>query len=602
MAARIEDYALIGDCRTAALVSKHGSLDWLCWPRFDSAACFAALLGKPEHGLWSLTCTTGNARTTRRYRADTLILETRYETSRGAATVVDFMPVGQKDSRLIRLVIGERGHVPFHMELVVRCDYGALVPWVKRISPRRHSFVAGADRIILDAGVDLQGKDLRTTGDFHSTAGRQIAFVATYCHSYEGLPRRIDPLAAMRTTERFWRCWVDRCKDNSRYADAIRRSLITLKALTFQPTGGIVAAVTTSLPEKLGGQRNWDYRYCWLRDSTFTLQAMINSGYYSEAKDWRKWLLRAAAGDPARMQIMYGIRGERLLPEWEISWLPGYRRSKPVRIGNAASKQLQLDIYGEVMDSLHHARVGRLADSDVGWQLQKELIAHLEKIWTQPDRGMWEVRDKPRHFTYSKAMAWVALDRVIRSAEHFKLEAPLRRWRNLRTRIHGDVCRRGFNKRLGSFVRSYGSTEVDASLLLLPLVGFLPPSDPRMRGTIRAIEERLLKDGFVQRYHTHASGDGLPPGEGVFLACSFWLADNLVLLNRRKEAQDLFDRLLNLRNDVGLLSEEYDPRRRRLLGNFPQSFSHIALINTAHNLTRSIGPAVQRSTDEHRSD
>ncbi|MBV8496301.1 MAG: glycoside hydrolase family 15 protein, partial [Gammaproteobacteria bacterium] len=528
MAARIEDYALIGDCRTAALISKQGSVDWLCWPRFDSGACFAALLGNTEHGRWLLTCADRSARVSRRYLPDTLILETRYVTARGAATVIDFMPVGQRHSHLVRLIVGERGQVSFRTELIVRFDYGALIPWVTQISRHRHSFVAGADRVLLDTRVELRGEQLKTVGECRVRAGQRLSFVLTYGPSYQGLPAPTDPHAGLRATERFWRRWTGRCSGAGEYADAVRRSLITIKALTFAPSGGIVAAPTTSLPERLGGQRNWDYRYCWVRDSTFALQALMNSGYYAEAKTWREWLLRAAAGDPSRMQIMYGIAGERLVPEWEASWLPGYRGSSPVRIGNAACEQLQLDICGELMDTLHHGRLGKLAQSEAGWQLQQELIAHLETVWREPDCGMWEVRGKPRHFTYSKAMAWVALDRVIRSAECFDLRAPLRHWRRLRDRMHADVCRHGFNRRLGSFVRSYGSYELDASLLLLPIVGFLPASDPRMRGTVAAIERTLIRDGFVERYRTRGSQDGLPPGEGVFLACSFWLADALV--------------------------------------------------------------------------
>jgi GH15 family glucan-1,4-alpha-glucosidase len=594
-ATRIEDYALIGDCETAALISRGGSIDWLCWPRFDGGACCAALLGGAENGRW-LISPASSAAVRRRYRSDTLILETEFTTDEGAVTLIDFMPMRGRDSHVIRLVVGRRGRVAMRTELVLRFDYGLLVPWVTRLSDGRRSFVAGPDRVILSSQVPLRGEDLRTVGEFRVRAGQTIRFVLSYCSSYQSLPPRIDAVAALAATARFWRRWVGQSSAEGEYGEAVRRSLITLKALTYRPSGGILAAATTSLPEWLGGVRNWDYRYCWVRDATFTLQAMMNSGHYAEARDWREWLLRAVAGDPARMQIMYGIAGERLLPEWRIPWLQGYERSAPVRIGNAASGQFQMDVFGEIMDVLHQGRQAKLADHDAGWQLQLALMAHLERVWHRPDRGMWEVRAKAQHFTYSKVMAWVAFDRVIRSAEQFGLPAPLRRWRQLRRRIHEDVCRHGFNRALGTFVRAYGSRDLDATLLLLPLVGFLRPGDTRMRATVGAIERRLTHDGFVQRYDTRVVSDGLPAGEGLFLPCSFWLADNLILLHRREEAQRLFERLLALRNDVGLLSEEYDPRAARLLGNFPQSFSHIALVNTAHNLTRGRGPARQRAS------
>jgi GH15 family glucan-1,4-alpha-glucosidase len=592
---RIEDYALVGDCETAALISRRGSIDWLCWPRFDSGACCAALLGGPKNGHWLMT-SVGAATVKRRYRPDTLILETEFTTQQGTAALIDFMPMGAPDSHVIRLVVGRRGNVVMRTELVLRFDYGLLIPWATRLEDGRHSFVAGPDRVILSSQVPLHGEHLKTVGEFQVRAGHTVSFVLSYCASHRSLPAPLDAVAALRRTARFWHSWIKRSSAAGEYTDAVRRSLITLKALTYRPTGGIVAAATTSLPEQIGGVRNWDYRYCWLRDATFTLQAMMNSGFYTEAQQWREWLLRAIAGDPARMQILYGLAGERLLPEWEIAWLRGYEGSAPVRIGNAASEQLQLDIYGEIMDVFHQARHARLAASDAGWQLQIQLADHLAQIWNRPDRGMWEVRGRSQHFTCSKVMAWVALDRMICSAEQFGLDGPLRRWRALRQRIHREVCRRGFNRALGSFVRSYGSRQLDASLLLLPVVGFLPPGDPRIRGTVAAIERHLTEDGLVRRYDTGASGDGLPPGEGVFLPCSFWLADNWVLLNRRKDARRLFERLLALRNDVGLLSEEYDPRTGRLVGNFPQSFSHIALINTAHNLTRERGPARQRAS------
>ena len=596
---RIEDYAFVGDCETAALISRGGSLDWLCWPRFDSGACCAALLGGPENGRW-LVAPARPAASARRYRPDTLILETEFTTDGGSVTLIDFMPMRVCDSHVIRLVVGRSGRVTMRTELVLRFDYGLLVPWATRLRDGRRSFVAGPDRVLLSSEVPLRGEGLKTVGEFQVSAGQTITFALSYCSSYLSLPERVDAIAALGATARFWRRWIGQASAAGEYGEAVRRSLITLKALTYRPTGGILAAATTSLPEQIGGVRNWDYRYCWLRDATFTLQAMMNSGHNVEAGRWREWLLRAVAGDPGRMQIMYGIAGERLLPEWQIPWLPGYERSRPVRIGNAASEQLQLDVYGEIMDVLHQGRQCKLAASEAGWELQLALMAHLEGVWNQPDRGMWEVRGRAQHFTYSKVMTWVALDRVIRSAEEFGLPAPLRRWRALRRRIHADVCRHGFNRAVGTFVRTYGSKNLDASLLLLPLVGFLRPQDPRMRATIEAIGRHLTRDGFVKRYDTRLTSDGLPPGEGVFLPCSFWLADNWILLNRREEARGLFERLLALRNDVGLLAEEYDPQARRLLGNFPQSFSHIALINTAHNLTHHRGPLRQRAGRQHR--
>ncbi len=591
---RIEDYALLGDCRSAALVSRGGSIDWLCWPRFDSGACCAALLGGPNNGRW-LVAPRGPASSARRYRRDTLILETEFTTAEGCATVIDFMPIGESDSHVVRVVVGGQGTVAMHTELVLRFDYGLLVPWATRLEDGRRSFIAGPDRVILTSQVPLRGEHLTTVGDFEVRSGETIVFVLSYGASYLAVPAPLDAGAALEATTRFWRDWIRRSSPAEDYTEAVRRSLITLKALTYHPTGGIVAAATTSLPELLGGVRNWDYRYCWLRDATFTLQAMMNSGLYAEAQRWREWLLRAVAGDPDRMQIMYGIGGERLLPEWEIRWLGGYEHSRPVRIGNAASEQLQLDVYGEIMDVLHQARERRLVPHEPGWQLQLALTDHLAGVWSQPDRGMWEVRGRSQHFTSSKVMAWVAFDRSIRSAERFGLQGPLRRWRSLRRRIHAEVCGRSFDRERNTFVRSYGSKHLDASLLLLPLVGFLPAHDPRMRGTVAAIERELTDDGFVRRYDTGRARDGLPRGEGAFLACSFWLADNWVLLRRRREARRLFERLLALRNDVGLLSEEFDPRAARLLGNFPQSFSHIALINTAHNLTRDHGPAHERA-------
>jgi GH15 family glucan-1,4-alpha-glucosidase len=594
---RIEDYALIGDLGTAALVGKSGSIDWLCWPRFDSDACLSALLGKPENGRWRVAPKDDHATVSREYRDCTLILETRFETSEGAATVVDFMPPRHNGahSHLIRVVRGERGSVTFCSELIVRFGYGALVPWVTRIDPETLRFVAGPDMLVLRSPVTMRGENFKTVGEFTVRAGERVPMVLTYAPSHRELPEACHVGECYHATEEFWTDWTRRNKIGGRWKDAVTRSLITLKALTFAPTGGMVAAPTTSLPENLGGERNWDYRFCWLRDATLTLLALMNAGYYEEAHMWRDWLLRAVAGSPYQLQIMYGVRGERRLTEWEVPWLDGYENSQPVRIGNAAHNQLQLDVFGEVMDALHQARQSGLGVEEAGWNLQLEILKHVEKIWHEPDEGIWEVRSGREHFTYSKAMAWVAFDRAIKSAEMYNLAAPLERWREVRARIHADVCARGFDRELNCFVRSYDTKELDASLLLLPAIGFLPPDDPRIRGTIAAVEKRLLRDGFIYRYDQRESEDGLQGGEGVFLACSFWLADAYVMCGRREEAVRLFERLLSLRNDLGLLSEEYEPRSRRLVGNFPQAFSHLALVNTASNLAHSEKPAEQRS-------
>ena len=591
----LEDYALIGDCETAALVSRAGSIDWLCWPRFDSGACFAALLGGPEHGRWLIESVTQTRRITRRYRPDTLILETSVETDEGAVTVIDFMPPRGRNSDIVRLVRGDRGQVAMRTELVLRFDYGSAIPWVSRLSDGTVRAVAGPDMAVLHTPVAVHGVDLTTVGNFEVAAGNTVPFVLTHGPSHEPPPAAIDPAAALEHTETFWRQWAERNQPCGEWSEAVTRSLITLKALTYAPTGGIVAAPTTSLPEQLGGSRNWDYRFCWLRDATLTLLALMNAGYYEEAQAWRDWLLRAAAGAPAQVQIMYGLAGERRLTEYEIPGLSGYAASTPVRIGNAAHGQLQLDVYGEVLDALHQARRGGLPLRAADWNLQRALLDHLTGVWDQPDAGLWEMRGEPRHFTFSKVMAWVALDRGIRAVEDYRLSGEVDAWRALRTRVHDEVCARGFNRELGSFVQSYDTTELDASLLLLPTTGFLPPDDARIRGTIEAIERRLFVDGFVLRYDTARCDDGLPPGEGAFLACSFWLADAYLLLGRADEARALFARLLALRNDVGLLAEQYDPRARRLVGNFPQAFSHIALVNTAHNLTRATRPAHQRA-------
>ena len=604
MSSRIEDYALIGDCETAALVSKDGSIDWLCWPRFDSEACFAALLGDANNGLWriALAAAAGmdaNVRVRRRYRRDTLILETEFTTTDGSGAVVliDFMLVrgGRASSHLVRLVVGKRGTVPMRSELTVRFGHGGSVPWVTRSETGDLLAIAGPDMLHLRTPIEIRGEGLTTIGDFAVSAGQLVPFVLTYVPSHLPLPEPVDADDALQSTEEFWRSWASACRSPEQHAEIVTRSLITLKALTYAPTGGIIAAPTTSLPEQLGGPRNWDYRFCWLRDATLTLLALMNTGYYDEARAWRDWLLRAAAGSPAQIQIMYGVAGERWLAEREVPWLGGYENSKPVRIGNAAADQLQLDVFGEVMDALHHARLGGLQDLTAAWEFQRALLAHLETVWRAPDEGIWEVRGGRRHFTYSKVMAWVAFDRGIKTVEAFGLDGPVERWRRVRAEIHEEVCRRAFNTHLGSFAQAYDSDLLDASTLLIPQVGFLPPDDARVRGTVEAIERKLLRGGFVLRYDTAATEDGLPPGEGAFLPCSFWLADAYVLIGRPVDAQRLFERLVGLCNDVGLLAEEYDTDAQRLVGNFPQAFSHIALVNTAHNIAHATKPCEQRS-------
>ena len=595
MPLRIEDYALIGDCETAALVGRDGSVDWLCWPRFDSGACFAALLGGPEQGRWLIAPAEPAARISRRYRDDTLILETDFETTEGAVTLIDFMPLRGHASDLIRLVVGKRGRVQMRTELVIRFDYGSVVPWVTRVDEETMRAIAGPDMVVLRTKVPLRGEDMRTVGEFTVAEGETAEFALTYQLSHYPVPKPVRPQAELRYTEKFWHEWAGRGTECGRWSGAVRRSLITLKAMTYRPTGGLVAAPTTSLPEQLGGPRNWDYRYCWIRDATLTLLALMNSGYYDEAREWRAWLVRAVAGSPAQLQIMYGLAGERRLAEWEIPWLSGYEGSKPVRIGNAAHEQLQLDVYGEVMDAFYQARRGGLGAVEGGPEMARAFLEHLEQIWRQPDEGIWEVRGGPRQFTFSKVMAWVAFDRAIRLVEMLKSETPVDRWREVRDAIHKDVCENGYDADLGSFVQSYGSKQLDASLLQIPCLGFLPPEDKRVRGTVMAVERNLVEDGLVKRYHTGKSKDGLPPGEGAFLACSFWLADAYVMVGRHDDAAELFERLLALRNDVGLLSEEYDVKAGRQVGNFPQAFSHLALVNTAHNLTLAEKPAKQRA-------
>jgi GH15 family glucan-1,4-alpha-glucosidase len=592
----IEDYALIGDCETAALVGRDGSIDWLCWPRFDSGACFAALLGGPEHGRWLLAPQGGEATVARRYLPGTLVLETEFATSDGTVAVLDFMPPRTSVSDLVRMVVGRRGRVAMRTELVLRFDHGSAVPWVSRLEDGALRAIAGPDMALLRTAVPLRGEGLTTRGEFTVAEGETVPFTLTYAPSHQAAPGAIDPNTALTDTEAFWREWSGRCAAAGPWSEAVRRSLITLKALTYSPTGGIVAAPTTSLPERLGGQRNWDYRFCWLRDATLTLLALMDAGYRAEARAWRDWLLRAVAGSPDQLQIMYGLAGERRLTERELPWLPGYEGSRPVRVGNAAHGQLQLDVFGEMMDALHHARGLGIPEDGAGWALAREVLAYLERVWREPDEGIWEVRGGRRHFTYSKVMAWVAFDRAVRSVETFGLDGRVDRWRGLRDEIHAEVCEKGFDPELGSFVQAYGSRQLDASLLLLPEVGFLPPDDPRIAGTVAAIERRLVVDGLVLRYDTAEVSDGLPAGEGAFLACSFWLADVYVLMGRLDEARALFERLLSLRNDVGLLAEEYDPRAGRQLGNFPQAFSHVGLVNTALNLSRRLKPAEQRAS------
>ena len=582
----IEDYALIGDGETAALVSREGSIDWLCVPRFDSPACFAALLGGPEHGRWSLAPRDGARSVSRCYRNDTLLLETSFETDTGAVTIVDCMPQRDGPPVVIRQVVGRRGTVAMRMELVIRMDYGSVVPWVRR-SARGIRAVAGPDALQLTTDVPIRGEGLTTVADFTVSAGDSRALTLAWHPSHLPPPPPVDPEAALAETEAWWRQWAGRCTYAGPDREAVLRSLITIKAMIYEPTGGIVAAPTTSLPERLGGVRNWDYRLCWVRDATFALNALILGGYLDEARAWGQWLIRALAGTPAQMQIMYGLGGERRLTELELPWLPGYERSAPVRVGNAAYAQFQLDVWGEMLDCAHAAARAGLEVDPEGRRLMNTFMHHLESVWTEPDEGIWEVRGSRRHFTHSKVMAWVAADRMVKMTAAAGREAPTDRWRVLRDTIHEDVCRRGFDPARNTFVQSYGATELDASLLMIPLVGFLPVEDPRVRGTVAAIERELLVDGLVQRYPTESGVDGLPPGEGLFLACSFWLVDNLVLLGRRDDARRLYDRLLALRNDVGLLAEQYDPRARRLLGNFPQALSHIALVNSACNLSQA---------------
>jgi GH15 family glucan-1,4-alpha-glucosidase len=593
MPSRLEDYALLGDSQTAALVSLSGSIDWLCLPRFDSDACFAAMLGDPKHGRWLIAPTGGVKKTTRAYRAGTLILETTFSTADGDVMIVDFMPPRDVTPDLVRIVRGVSGRVPIHFELTPRFEYGRILPWIQRDSILRA--VAGPAALTLHTETPIRAERDGFRADFTVGRGDELAFTLTCGRSYEAPPPKRDPQTAERHTEEWWRAWTSRTRYEGEWRDAVCGSLTVLKALTYLPTGGIVAAPTTSLPEQLGGVRNWDYRYCWLRDATFTLYALMSAGYQDEARAWRDWLLRAVAGAPEQMQIMYAVDGARRLPEITLDWLPGYERSAPVRVGNAAVTQLQLDVYGEVMDCLHASERAGAPLEESAWELQKRLVDHLERAWREKDEGIWEVRGAKRHFTHSKVMAWVAMDRAVKSVECFELRGPIDEWRKTRAEIHAEVCEKGFSRARNAFVQAYGAADLDASLLMIPLVGFLPPHDPRVIGTVTAVERELTDHGFVRRYVSR-DVDGLPPGEGAFLPCTFWLADNLALQGRHAEARAIFARLLALRNDVGLLSEEYDVGARRLCGNFPQAFTHVSLVNSARNLSRLRGgPAEHRA-------
>jgi GH15 family glucan-1,4-alpha-glucosidase len=585
---------MIGDCQTAALVGSDGSIDWLCFPWFDSGACFAALLGSAKNGRWLLRPESEVKTVHRRYRGDTLILETEYETADGAVTVVDCMPPRTETPDVIRMVIGRSGRVRMAMELIIRFDYGWVVPWVRHTEDGIRA-VAGPDTLRLRTPVDVRGEDLSTVARFEVSAGDKVPMILSWHASHLPEPEAIGAEEAIAYTDKWWTEWSGHCTHQGKWRNAVIRSLITLKALTFAPAGGIVAAPTTSLPEQPGGVRNWDYRYCWLRDATFTLYAMLMTGYTQEASEFRDWLLRAVAGDPAGLQIKYGLLGQRRLTELTLDWLPGYEDSRPVRTGNAASGQFQLDVYGEVLDMLYLCRRQGMPTGEAGWRFEKALLRFLTDAWKRPDEGIWEVRGPRRHFTHSKMMAWVAFDRAVKEVECYGAEGPVDEWRRTRSAIHQDVCERGFNAKVGAFTQYYEGDVLDASLLMMSQVGFLPASDARVRGTISAIEKHLMRDGFVDRYATHESIDGLPPGEASFLPCSFWLVDNMVLQGRREEAEAMFERLLNLRNELGLLSEEYCPHQRRLLGNFPQAFTHVGLINTARNLVEAEGPAEHRA-------
>ncbi len=581
----IEDYAVVGDLQTAALVGRNGSVDWLCLPRFDSPACFAALLDTPAAGRWKIAPIGAGNCSSRRYRGDSLILQTEWVSAEGTVRVIDFMPLRDEAPDVVRIVEGVSGRVQMRSELRLRFDYGSVTPWVKHDGGRLAA-VAGPDCAWLHTPVPIEGHEGATWADFTVAAGERVPFVLTYQQSHKPAPELVDPESALAATEAFWQEWIGRCAYRGDWTAAVRSSLVVLKGLTYAPSGGMVAAVTTSLPEEIGGVRNWDYRYCWLRDATLTLQALLSAGYVEEARAWREWLLRAVAGSPPDLKIMYGIHGERRLPEYELPWLAGYQRSGPVRVGNGASDQFQLDVWGTVLDGLNLAREAGLAASEDAWDLQRALMNHLETRWETPDRGLWEVRGPERRFVHSQVMAWAGVDRMVRACERYGVEGPVRRWRQVRADIHRTVCEQGFDTDRRTFTQYFGGDGLDASLLLIPRVGFLPWDDERVVGTVEAVQRELVQDGFVLRYRTDEGGDGLPGSEGAFLACSFWLADALEGMGRRREAVELFERLLALRNDVGLLAEEYDPRARRQLGNTPQAFSHLALVTTAQQLSQ----------------
>jgi GH15 family glucan-1,4-alpha-glucosidase len=598
VSSRIEQYALIGDTQTAALVADDGSIDWLCVPRFDSAACFAALLGDERNGRWLLGPAAGTRATRRSYRKDTLVLETEFDTPEGTARVVDCMPIRDRTIDVVRIVEGVRGAVPMQVELYVRFDYGSVVPWV-RTTDHSTSMIAGPNALRLSAPFEIEGRDFRHAADFVVREGDRLPFVLTWYPSHhKEAPAVIDADAAVTRTTDWWQRWSAGSTYAGDWPELVQRSLVTLKALTYAPTGGIVAAPTTSLPEWPGSVRNWDYRYCWLRDATFTLYSLMMAGYVKEAVAWRDWLLRAVAGDPSRLQIMYGSAGERRLAEYEVDWLAGYEQSTPVRVGNAASTQFQLDVYGEVFDALHQTREMDVPEDENAWSLQRAMLEFLERAWKEPDEGIWEVRGGRRDFTHSKVMAWVAFDRAVKAVEQFGLGGDVDTWRACRDEVHREVCERGFDSARNTFTQSYGSDALDASTLMIPLVGFLPPDDPRVAGTVAAIERELVVDGFVMRYATEKGIDGLPAGEGAFLPCSFWLADSLCMIGREEHGRQLFERLLGLANDVGLFAEEYDPVSQRMLGNFPQAFTHVSLVNTACNVAQVTSPARHRSARE----
>lgn len=586
MALRIEDYALVGDMQSCALVGRDGSVDWLCLPRFDSAAFFAAMLGDEENGRWLLAPASGGLATRRSYRQDTLILETEWDTPDGTVRIIDFMPNRDAAPDIVRIVQGVSGRVPMVCDLRLRFDYGRVVPWVRR-EDGQLAGIAGPDSVWLRTPVEMHGRDFRTVAEFTVSAGETAPFVLTWHPSHEHSPMPVDPEVSLEETEDFWKKWASQCAYRGKYRDQVVRSLITLKALTYEPTGGIVAAATTSLPETIGGERNWDYRFCWLRDATVTLEALIRGGFVESAKNWRSWLLRAIAGSPQDVQIMYGVAGERRLPEYELDWLAGYEGSSPVRIGNGAAQQVQHDVFGSVLDALYLARKNGLTIDRHAWAIQRALVNYIAERWQMPDSGLWEMRGEPQHFVHSKVMIWVALDRAIKTIEETSLEGPLEEWRALRDQVHAEVCEKGWNERKKSFTQYYGSEDLDASLLIIPQVGFLPPDDERVVGTVEGVQRELTKDGFVARYPTHdvKGTDGLAGEEGSFLMCSFWLADDLQLIGRTDEARALFERLLEVQNDVGLLAEEHHVRDGRMLGNFPQAFSHMALVRTAYNLS-----------------